>query len=215
MVRAEVAEAVARREFAIALQSEARARAQQTLAEGAREEEANARFLAEQKSAEAQAALAEADRYRAAIADAAGRTDEALALVARAVRYRPEDVAARSLLISLVTHHVALPTTAPLRHEGAIVSAQFSPDGQRIVTASGDGTVRIWDERSGRAIGAPLRHEGPVVSAQFSPDGQWIVTASIDKTARVWNARSGQARGESLRHEGQSSRRSSAPMAGG
>jgi WD40 repeat protein len=38
-------------------------------------------------------------------------------------------------------------------HEGTVNSAVFSPDGKRIVTASDDGTARIWDAASGRPIG--------------------------------------------------------------
>src|SRR5204862_2447576 len=30
-------------------------------------------------------------------------------------------------------------------HEGEVHSAQFSPDGQRVVTASWDKTARLWD----------------------------------------------------------------------
>ena len=33
----------------------------------------------------------------------------------------------------------------PLQHQGDVNSAQFSPDGQRIVTASMDHTARLWD----------------------------------------------------------------------
>ena len=80
----------------------------------------------------------------------------------------------------------ALRERAFLRHED-VISAAFSPDGKRIVTASLDGTARVWDAESGKPIGEPLKgHEGAVVfSASFSPDGTRIVTASGDKTARV------------------------------
>jgi hypothetical protein len=32
-----------------------------------------------------------------------------------------------------------------MKHEGRVTSAQFSPDGQRVVTASADKTARLWD----------------------------------------------------------------------
>ena len=54
-----------------------------------------------------------------------------------------------------------------------MLSAAFSPDGKRIVTASFDGTARIWDAATGEPIGEPLRgHERGVTSAAYSPDGR-------------------------------------------
>jgi WD40 repeat protein len=71
-------------------------------------------------------------------------------------------------------------------HEFDVTSASFSPDGQRIVTASLDNTARVW-KADGKGEPVVLRgHESYVTSASFSPDGQRLVTASWDKTARVW-----------------------------
>ena len=81
-------------------------------------------------------------------------------------------------------------------------SAQFSPDGKYIVTASDDNTARVWDAKTGEPVTEPLKHEDSVNSAQFSPDGKYIVTASYDYTARVWDAKTGEPVTESLRHEG-------------
>ncbi|MBD2411715.1 hypothetical protein FACHB389_24165 [Nostoc calcicola FACHB-389] len=65
-------------------------------------------------------------------------------------------------------------------------SASFSPDGRRIVTASNDGTAKLWDT-SGKLLADLKGHQKQVTSAAFSPDGQRIVTASNDGTAKVWD----------------------------
>jgi WD40 repeat protein len=70
---------------------------------------------------------------------------------------------------------------------------------ERIVTASGDKTARLWDAETGKPIGEPLTgHADSVWSAAFSPDGKRIVTASGDKTARLWDAETGKPIGEPL-----------------
>jgi WD40 repeat protein len=56
------------------------------------------------------------------------------------------------------------------------------------VTASHDGTARIWDARTGRQLAILEGHFRGVRSAAFSPDGSRIVTASFDGTARIWDA---------------------------
>jgi WD40 repeat protein len=69
-------------------------------------------------------------------------------------------------------------------HSGAVRSAAFSPDGQRVVTASLDHTARVWNAATGEVIAKLEGHSYPVFSAAFSPDGQRVVTASNDHTAR-------------------------------
>src|SRR5262249_44909685 len=105
------------------------------------------------------------------------------------------------------------PVGEPMRHDATVASASFSPDGRRILTASGD-NARVWDAESGKPVGQPMRHDaGVVVAASFSPDGLRIVTASYvfrrseglifhNGTARVWDAESGKPVGEPMRHEG-------------
>jgi serine/threonine protein kinase len=91
--------------------------------------------------------------------------------------------------------------TPPLKHEDWVFHASFSPDGNRVVTASCDKTARVWDAATGEALTPPLKHEGDVHCAAFSPDGKRVVTASPDKTARVWDAATGEALTPPLKHD--------------
>jgi hypothetical protein len=71
-------------------------------------------------------------------------------------------------------------------HIYAVNSAVFSPDGERVLTASNDNTARLWEADSGKLLATFQSHAGRVNSAVFSPDGRRVLTASEDKTARLW-----------------------------
>jgi len=70
-----------------------------------------------------------------------------------------------------------------------LVSAAFSPDGSHIVTASTDGTERIWDAGTAKETALLGGYEASVNSVAFSPEGSSILTASSDTTARIWDVR--------------------------
>lgn len=79
-------------------------------------------------------------------------------------------------------------------HRDVVMTTRFSPDGERLVTASRDLTARVWDTHTGNlltGLTGLYGHKDHVDSASFSPDGKMVVTASRDKTALVWDARSG------------------------
>jgi WD40 repeat protein len=63
-------------------------------------------------------------------------------------------------------------------HDGGVGSAAFSPDGNRVVTASADKTARVWDAAIGKQVAILRGHDSAVYSAAFSPDGNRVVTAS-------------------------------------
>jgi WD40 repeat protein len=62
----------------------------------------------------------------------------------------------------------------------------FSPDSNRILTASSDSTARLWG-RDGKPLATLQGRTGEVISAVFAPDGGRILTASSDNTARLWD----------------------------
>jgi WD40 repeat protein/tetratricopeptide (TPR) repeat protein/tRNA A-37 threonylcarbamoyl transferase component Bud32 len=88
-----------------------------------------------------------------------------------------------------------------LQHADDVNHASFSPDGTRIVTASYDRTVNVWDARTGNRVTQPLSHSSPVVQAWFSPEGRRVLTVSGHE-ARVWDAESGGLVFPPLRHQG-------------
>ena len=82
----------------------------------------------------------------------------------------------------------AEPNEVVLRgHEGAAFAAQFTPDGERMVTAATDGTALLWDAATGQELRRFSGHTGPVTGVAVSGDGRTLVTASQDNTVRVWD----------------------------
>lgn len=79
-------------------------------------------------------------------------------------------------------------------HDGPIIAAAFSPDGQLVATASLDGTARIWSVRDGSTVAILKGHGNELKTVAFSPDGQSVLTASRDGTARIWNVLDGKER---------------------
>ena len=84
-------------------------------------------------------------------------------------------------------------------HDGWVEHASFSSDGKLIVSASTDGSIRIWDVATGKQIGNPMTgHDAWVNYASFSPDGTFIVSASNDCTIRIWDVETGKQIGDPL-----------------
>jgi periodic tryptophan protein 2 len=63
----------------------------------------------------------------------------------------------------------------------------YSPDGQRIITASDDGKLKVWDVTSGFCIVTFTEHTGAVTSCEFAKRGNIMFSASLDGSIRAWD----------------------------
>jgi eukaryotic-like serine/threonine-protein kinase len=75
--------------------------------------------------------------------------------------------------------------TVNSNHTRVIRSLAFSPEARHLVSASDDGTARVWRVEDG-TMAQLFRHPDYVHHATFSPDGQLIVTAGNDGLVRLW-----------------------------
>ena len=75
-------------------------------------------------------------------------------------------------------------------HADYVRSVAWSPDSRRLVSASQDGTVKVWDLLSGQEL-LTFRGDGELsrswMGATFSPDG-WRLAASQGSVIHVWDA---------------------------
>ena len=130
-----------------------------------------------------------ADRSLAAL-----ETDPELAilLAAEAASVHPTAEAESALRQSLFE---ALPPKLTLPgHAGGTYFAQFTRDGQRVITGGADKAARVWESDNGKLALELRGHTDGVTGADVTPDGKHICTISqYDQTARVWDADSGKS----------------------
>ena len=69
--------------------------------------------------------------------------------------------------------------------------AVFSPDSKRIVSASLDQTVRVWDSVTRKQVFELRGFAGFTRCAAYSSDGNWIATGGDDAVVKIWDAVNG------------------------
>jgi len=77
-----------------------------------------------------------------------------------------------------------------LGHQGDAWEVAVSPDGRRLVSAGGDGLVKVWDTATGSEV-MSLPHHPCVHTVAYSPDGKHIASGGIDGIVKIWDAATG------------------------
>ena len=73
--------------------------------------------------------------------------------------------------------------TEPVLIENVVVSL----DGDLLLSACHDGTVKLWSLTRGECVQTFVGHAGAVNSVAFSRNGLLVLTASQDRTAKAWS----------------------------
>ncbi len=71
-------------------------------------------------------------------------------------------------------------------HVNWVFDLAFHPGGARLASASGDGTVRLWNLKGGQEVLALHGHRARVHGVAFSPDGTSLASVSGDGVVRIW-----------------------------
>ncbi|MEJ2758249.1 MAG: WD40 repeat domain-containing protein, partial [Anaerolineales bacterium] len=77
-------------------------------------------------------------------------------------------------------------------HADSVYSIAYNGDGSRLVTASSDGTAKIWDTASGKMLFSISSGGAEFNIVCYHPDGQVIATGDSAGSIKLWDAETGE-----------------------
>ena len=77
-------------------------------------------------------------------------------------------------------------------HAEGINAIALTSDGTRIISASDDHTLKVWDLQTGSLLLTLTGHTGIVTAVTIASDGSYLISGAWDHTLRVWDLQTGQ-----------------------
>jgi WD40 repeat protein len=78
-----------------------------------------------------------------------------------------------------------------LPHEVAVLRVAYSPDGRYLASGCLDGSVTVWDRRTGQRLpswkGGPEAQHAHIYGLAFSPDSRYLAAGGNDRRILVWD----------------------------
>jgi WD40 repeat protein len=90
-----------------------------------------------------------------------------------------------------VDRHAPPPLLSLQGHAAPVSSVAISSDGRTALSASADGTLKVWDMASGLLLRSMSSGSSAVTSVAISPDGRWVLSGGADGAIKLWNLSDG------------------------
>jgi WD40 repeat protein len=76
-------------------------------------------------------------------------------------------------------------------HADSVLSVAFSPNGARVLSASVDTTIKLWDAATGALLRTFAGHSQMVTSVAITHDGGRLLSGSHDNMLKLWDTATG------------------------
>ena len=73
-------------------------------------------------------------------------------------------------------------------HTTAVMRVAWHPDGDRLASASGDRSVKVWDPITGKLMLSLIDLSSQMTTVAWSPDGKTLAAGSEDGTIIIYDA---------------------------
>nr|MDZ8101219.1 WD40 repeat domain-containing protein [Nostoc sp. DedSLP01] len=77
-------------------------------------------------------------------------------------------------------------------HSDSVNAVAVTPNGQQVISASSDNTLKVWNLATGEELFTLTGHSDWVKGIAITPNGQQVISASDDHTLKVWNLATGE-----------------------